>query len=65
MMICSIAFLAGCEGPWSTTEPLFKDVARKPPLTKQATVDYLVRNDRPMGVWVEEMAQACDQYGCL
>jgi len=45
-------------------EPAFKDVARKPPLTRQATVEYLVTNDRPMAVWIEEMAQACDVYAC-
>jgi hypothetical protein len=58
------AFLAGCQGPIPQTEPLFKDVQREPPLMQAETVEYLVRNDRPMAEWVEETAQACDEYGC-
>tara|TARA_R110002072_G_scaffold26966_23_gene88489 strand:- start:980 stop:1213 length:234 start_codon:yes stop_codon:yes gene_type:complete len=64
MLICATVFLAGCD-PTQQSGARFKDVARKPPLTQQKTVDYLVRNDRPMAEWVEEMASACDRYGCL
>lgn len=61
---CSIAFLAACD-PTLQTDPLFKDVARTPPLTKAASIEYLVKNDRPLAVWIEEMARACDEYGCI
>ena len=46
-------------------DPAFRDVARKPPLNRMETVDYLVTNDRPLAVWIEEMAAACDDYGCV
>ena len=46
-------------------DPAFRDVARKPPLNRLETVDYLVANDRPLAVWIEEMAAACDDYGCV
>lgn len=61
MTFCA-AFLTGCVG--TTTEPLFVDVARKPPITNPETPAWLVRNDRPLAEWVEEMAQACDDLGC-
>jgi predicted small lipoprotein YifL len=68
MMICTIAFLAGCseqKGPERPPDALFSDVAKKPPLTKHATVDYLVANDRAMAEWVEYMARSCDRHGCI
>jgi hypothetical protein len=64
MMSCCVVLGAGSCDPMGRAEPAFKDVARKPPLTRQATVEYLVTNDRPMAVWIEEMAQACDVYAC-
>lgn len=58
-----ISSLGACQ-PMGRAEPAFVDVARKPPLTRPETAEYLVRNDRPMAVWIEEMATACDELGC-
>lgn len=66
MTICLTGLTGACTpDPGERLDPLFKDVARNPPLTKQETNEYLVRNDRPLAVWIEEMAEACDEYGCV
>lgn len=64
MMSFLTSYLAGCDMV-EVGKPAFVDVARKPPLTRVETVEYLVRNDRPMAVWIEEMAAACDDLGCV
>jgi len=55
---------AGCEAKPSS-DPAFKDVQRVPPITKRATVEYLVGNDRLLAEWVAETSRKCDKFGCV
>ena len=61
---CSLIFLAACE-PKPASDPAFKDVQRVPPITKRASVEYLVTNDRLLAEWVAETARKCDKFGCV
>lgn len=65
MMLCAMLSTGGCVKAVDHADARFKDVQRKPPLSRAATVDYLIANDRPLAVWIEETAKACDDYGCL
>jgi len=60
----SIIFLAGCEAKPSS-DPAFRDIQRVPPITKRATVEYLVGNDRLLAEWVAETSRKCDKFGCV
>jgi len=64
MILCLTGLLTGCAEPVPQIEPAFKDVARSPDITNPETPVWIVKNDRPFAEWVEEMAQACDEYGC-
>jgi hypothetical protein len=63
-MICVAGFLSGC-GQATDPAARFSDVARNPPLSRPATIEYLITYDRPLAEWIEEMARACDVYGCV
>jgi hypothetical protein len=66
-MTCCTALIGACGEqmlPALQTDPLFKDVARKPAITNPETPEWIVRNDRPFAEWVEEMGQACEDHGC-
>lgn len=62
MTICAMNFLISCDLARGD-DALFKDVARKPPLSER-TVNWLVDNDRPFAEWTLEMAKACEDHGC-
>ena len=65
LMMAFAAFsLTGC-GDKVGFDPAFKDIQRQPPLTKPATADYLLTNDREVGVWIAETAKKCDKFGCV
>lgn len=61
-MLCVVAFSSGCA---MGSDALFKDVSKRPPLTKAETIDYLIENDRKMAEWVEYQATQCDRHGCI
>lgn len=61
-MACAMLCCAGCLRVES--DAAFRDVQRQPPLTRAATVEWLVANDRPVAAWIEETARACDRHGC-
>lgn len=63
MTACAMSCCVACEVV-PGTDPAFRDVQRRPPLTQAATVDWLVENDRQIAAWIAETARACDQYGC-
>lgn len=64
MALSSMLLVAACEAPQRDAEPHFTDVVSAPPITNPATPEWLVTNDRPLAVWIEGIAQACDRYGC-
>ena len=63
MMICGVFSLMGCESIGAA--PAFKDIQRAPPVTKPETAEYLLANDRRVGVWIAETAKKCKLFGCI
>lgn len=62
-MICAAVCLTGCAG-LNGPDALFKDEAKARPLTRPATVEYLIENDRGLAEWNEYQASLCDLHGC-
>lgn len=66
MMLCATLSLSACQ--WRVTEqdgPLFRDVQRAPPPVAPETVDFLVREERGLAVWIAETNKNCSSFGCL
>tara|TARA_R110000851_G_scaffold308778_1_gene467850 strand:+ start:1016 stop:1255 length:240 start_codon:yes stop_codon:yes gene_type:complete len=63
--LCAMTFLAGCDPALTGADPAFKVIQRAPPITKVATVDYLIVNDRPLAEWISETGRKCDRFGCV
>ncbi|QLB38238.1 o-spanin [Sulfitobacter phage phiGT1] len=63
-MICAASLLTGC-GDRAGSAPAFKDIQRNPPTVKPETADYLLANDRNVGVWIVETAKKCAEFGCV
>ena len=63
-MICAVSLLTGC-GDRVGSASAFKDIQRNPPKVKVETADYLLANDRAVGVWIVETAKKCAEFGCV
>ena len=62
MMPLMLLLTSGCLGTGS--DALFKDVAKRPPDAKPATIAAL-KSDRSFGEWVLYHDRLCDEFGCI
>ncbi|MEM1079211.1 MAG: hypothetical protein AAGI09_11835 [Pseudomonadota bacterium] len=46
------------------TEALFSDIQRAPPPVAPASVDFLIREERPLAAWIAETNKNCETFGC-
>lgn len=64
-MLISVTCVAGCLRPVAVADgALVRDVIRRPPDAKEATITALVA-DPTFGKWVIEIDRQCDLHGCI
>lgn len=62
-LIAAATLCAACSPALVQTDPLWRDVARKPPAPAPETLNAIAA-DAPFAGWVIYMGRACEAFGC-